>query len=622
MGTFENHTRSMREKKFVEQGREKWSRFEELTSKKGVINPEEFTDLYSQITDDLSYARTQYPKRSIRVYLNGLAQNIYLKLNRRRGDKSRKFFGFWTKELPLALFQARRELNISLIFFLVSMAIGILSSIHDPEFADLILTPGYVEMTEENIEKGDPMGVYKKSEEFDMFFAITLNNLFVAFRTFVLGAFFGVGTLVIMLYNGIMVGTFQYFFIERDLLRESFLTIWMHGAIEISSIVIAGAAGLTLGRGLLFPGTLPRRQSFLVGARRSIKIMVGLVPLFIFAGFIEGFFTRLTEMPDFIRGSFIAACFIFVGTYFWLFPWMQFRGTNIEPYDPSDLVPDAKELPDLNILRKNKEIFTSTFVVFRLALPRLLLLAGIIALIYPVLFLLVNGFSGLELVDYYEVDPFALFGFHNYETFPFSFVLNWLLISAVILFSLRFFKESYPTLGLKINGRIIVNTLIVTCLFELSILSDYWLVIILGIAAIPFLVFWLVLSSAENSSISQSFSSMLQILRGTKRHVFITFLSISVISVLFLTLLASPFTWFYVEILQWNIDAEVSTKANIAVLTLIAINHFGLALVLPLTVYSQLLEYFSAKEAKSAKTLERRVSGIGVKRRAYGLEKE
>ena len=92
-----------------------------------------------------------------------------------------------------------------------------------------------------------------------------------------------------MLSNGIMVGAFQYFFYDQGLLRESFLTIWTHGTLEIAAIIIAGAAGMTMGKGLIFPGTLSRLQAFQISARRGLKIMIGIAPIIILAGFIEGY---------------------------------------------------------------------------------------------------------------------------------------------------------------------------------------------------------------------------------------------------------------------------------------------------------------------------------------------
>ena len=97
------------------------------------------------------------------------------------------------------------------------------------------------------------------------------------------------GTGYMLLSNGIMVGAFQTFFYQHDLLWESSLAIWLHGTLEIWAIIVAGAAGLALGNGWLFPGTYSRVESFRRGAKRGLKIVIGTVPVFIMAGFIEGF---------------------------------------------------------------------------------------------------------------------------------------------------------------------------------------------------------------------------------------------------------------------------------------------------------------------------------------------
>ena len=154
----------------------------------------------------------------------------------------------------------------------------------------------------------------KNDNELISALSITQNNLRVAFFTFVGGVFFMIGTIGVMLYNGIMVGAFQMFFAMQDsyAFKESLLTIWIHGTLEISAIILAGAAGLTLGRGLVFPGTYSRIQAFQVSARRGVKMLLGIFPIFVIAGFIEGFVTRHTETPDAIRAIFIILCLFFV----------------------------------------------------------------------------------------------------------------------------------------------------------------------------------------------------------------------------------------------------------------------------------------------------------------------
>ncbi len=164
------------------------------------------------------------------------------------------------------------------------------------------------------------MGIYKSMSGIASFSYIAVNNILVSFRVFVFGMLFSVGSILVLTYNGIMVGAFQYFFYEYDLLWETVLVIWIHGALEISAIVVAGGAGLALGNSLLFPGTYPRLVSLKQGAKDGLKIIIGLVPIFLFAAFLEGFVTRLTDMPTFLKLAIILSSFAFVGWYFVYYP--------------------------------------------------------------------------------------------------------------------------------------------------------------------------------------------------------------------------------------------------------------------------------------------------------------
>jgi uncharacterized membrane protein SpoIIM required for sporulation len=142
----------------------------------------------------------------------------------------------------------------------------------------------------------------------------------VSFVTFVSGVFFSVGTVYYLLRNGIMLGSFQYYFFSKGLGMDSVLVIWIHGTIEISSIIIAGAAGLVIGNSFLFPGTFTRLESFKRGAREGMKMAVGLVPLFIIAGFLESFITRHTEMPVWLSSSILLASLVFIVWYVVIYP--------------------------------------------------------------------------------------------------------------------------------------------------------------------------------------------------------------------------------------------------------------------------------------------------------------
>jgi uncharacterized membrane protein SpoIIM required for sporulation len=212
---------------------------------------------------------------------------------------------------------------------MISVAIGVISAANDDDFVRLILGDSYVNQTLENIEKGDPMAIYKSMAPGNMFLTITINNIIVSFQCFVMGILFSVGTGYALFRNGVMLGAFQYFFYQRGMLTESMLVIWIHGTLEISAIVIAGAAGLTMGNSILFPGTYSRLQSFVMGSRQGIKIVIGLVPVFITAGFLESFVTRHTEMPMALSVSIILVSLAFIIGYFIIYPIQLNKKNNL-----------------------------------------------------------------------------------------------------------------------------------------------------------------------------------------------------------------------------------------------------------------------------------------------------
>ncbi|MBK8702868.1 MAG: stage II sporulation protein M [Saprospiraceae bacterium] len=376
----------MCETKFIEQNQPKWEELERVLESP-YKNPDNLNELFIQVTDDLSYSRTFYPNRSVRVYLNGLAQRIFLSIYRNRKSQRHRLITFWTDELPHLVYESRQAFRLSFFVFALAMAIGMLSCAMDPDFAAVILGEDYVQMTEENIRSGDPMRVYKQRGEFGMTLGITVNNIYVSFLTFVLGVFFSIGSIALLLYNGVMVGAFQYFFIERGLFWESFLTIWMHGALEISAIVIAGAAGITMGQGLLFPGTYTRMQAFQRSARRGIKIMVGIAPLFIVAGFIEGYLTRHTDLPDVARGFFIVVCLLVVLVYFVWYPWMKSRIGFDAPIRDARIPPDDMLHLNFTQIKPSGEILADAILLLKSASENCCLYAGRGAIVYFVVFI-------------------------------------------------------------------------------------------------------------------------------------------------------------------------------------------------------------------------------------------
>ena len=315
-----SYKKSMKEVTFVRQNIEKWRETEKVVEQAARVSPDRLADVYMDLTADLAFAQTHFPQSRITIYLNNLASALHRAIYRNKREKWGRILTFWTQEVPDVMYEARRELLVSFLIFVVSALIGVLSSAHDAEFVRLILGNSYVDMTLDNIASGQPMGVYASSSELPMFLGITFNNVMVSFNCFVMGLLTSFGTGYMLFNNGIMIGAFQTFFYQQGLLWESLLTVWLHGTLEISAIIIAGAAGLALGNGWLFPGTYTRMESFRRGAHRGLKIVVGTVPVFVVAGFIEGFFTRHVEWPDAVRLLFILASLSFVVFYYLYLP--------------------------------------------------------------------------------------------------------------------------------------------------------------------------------------------------------------------------------------------------------------------------------------------------------------
>ena len=310
----------MREAAFIKRHKEKWQQFEDILSKKISVSPDKLSDLYIEITDDLSYAKTFYPHSKVVAYLNGVAAAAHLKIYVSKKESKNRFISFFKTEFPLEFYQHQKQLLIAFSVFLFFVIVGAFSAANDVDFVRVILGDSYVNMTLENISKGDPMAVYKQQAEMDMFLGITINNIRVAMMAFVFGMLFSIGTLYVMMQNGIMLGSFLYFFYDKDLLWESSRTIWIHGTIEIAVIVVAGCAGMVLGNGLLFPKTYSRLESFKKSIKSGLKIMVSTIPFFIIAGFLEGFVTRHTEMPDWLAIFIIVASLSVLVFYYIIYP--------------------------------------------------------------------------------------------------------------------------------------------------------------------------------------------------------------------------------------------------------------------------------------------------------------
>ncbi|MCR9182845.1 MAG: stage II sporulation protein M [Flavobacteriaceae bacterium] len=310
----------MREAAFIKQNKEKWMAFEKAIHTNSKINPDVLADYYIHLTNDLSYAKTYYPESKTLLYLNSLATQAHQKIYINKKESKNRVISFWKTEFPLFFKQYHKTLLYSFLIFSIASAIGVLSALNDDNFVRLILGDAYVNKTINNIEEGDPTAIYKSGSEIGMFLGITINNIRVAFLAYAFGVITSIGTGYILFSNGVMLGSFMAFFYTKGVLFEATKTVWLHGTIEISVIVIAGCAGLIMGNSILFPKTYSRRVSFIKGAKDGLKVVISTLPFFIIAGFIEGFITRYSSMPVWLAMTIIFGSLALIVYYYIFYP--------------------------------------------------------------------------------------------------------------------------------------------------------------------------------------------------------------------------------------------------------------------------------------------------------------
>jgi len=254
------------------------------------------------------------------LYLNSLASQAHQKIYINKKEDKNRLILFWKYEFPLFFYKYQKTLLYSFLIFAGATCIGIISALNDDSFVRLILGDGYVNETIHNIDKGDPTAIYKSGSEIGTFLGITINNIRVALLAFAFGTITSIGTAYLLFNNGVMLGAFFTFFYTRNLLFEASKSIWLHGVIEISVIIVAGCAGLVMGNSILFPKTFSRRVSFMKGAKDGLKIVISTLPFFVIAGFIEGFITRYSNMPVWLAMTIIFSSLVLIIYYYIIYP--------------------------------------------------------------------------------------------------------------------------------------------------------------------------------------------------------------------------------------------------------------------------------------------------------------
>ncbi|MFD1706885.1 stage II sporulation protein M [Siminovitchia sediminis] len=283
----------MNTNQFIQMHREDWKELEQLHAlmrkRKNVsgASVDRFYRLYQKAVQNLSYAQTYLPHEEVTFYLNGLVSKSHNVLYRDQMSSMQQVRHFFSTVFIRLLWGQWKFVAAAFALFTFGFIGSYIAVLQDPQNIYAILPP--------DIAYGvDPDALGSADSQWNssiMSANIMTNNIQVAILAFAGGITFGLLTVYVLIYNGIIVGALAALFWSHGKAYEFWAYIVPHGMIELTAIFIAGGAGLLMGYKLFVPGSFSRGHQLKVNAKRSIQLLLGTVPLFIIAGVIEGFIT-------------------------------------------------------------------------------------------------------------------------------------------------------------------------------------------------------------------------------------------------------------------------------------------------------------------------------------------
>jgi len=241
--------------------------------------------LYRQTASDLATVREDVTSNQLSFYLNQLLGRAHNLIYMGHKQKISGIVRFYAQTFPQVFRETFRQ---SLLAFLIFAVTGIATwavTIHDPSFAHRLLGPQMMETIEKKEMWTQSIVTIKPLAAS----GIMTNNLSVSFATFAMGITAGIGTIWMMVTNGMLIGVIGAATWQAGMALQLWSFVAPHGVLELPAIFIAGGAGLEIARGMLFPGFLPRRESLALAGGRAARLVLGIVPMLIIAGIIEGF---------------------------------------------------------------------------------------------------------------------------------------------------------------------------------------------------------------------------------------------------------------------------------------------------------------------------------------------
>jgi uncharacterized membrane protein SpoIIM required for sporulation len=303
---------------WLQKRRPYWARIDELLTRSGrngvgALTHNELQELallYRQTASDLATVREDASSRNLAHYLNQLLGRAHNLLYMGRRSRTGGIFTFYRETFPQVFHETLPYTFAAFAIFFLLAAAGMMMAIADPRFQEYLLGSAMMDTIAKRQMWTHSLITVKPLASS----AIMTNNLTVSFTTFALGVTAGLGTVWMLALNGLLFGVVSAACWQAGMSDKLYSFVAPHGVLELPAIFIAGGAGLLLAKGLLFPGNLPRKASIAFEGGRAVRLVLGIIPMLIVAGTIEGFVSP-SDLPISLKYTLAVGLFVLLLLY-------------------------------------------------------------------------------------------------------------------------------------------------------------------------------------------------------------------------------------------------------------------------------------------------------------------
>lgn len=290
----------MKQQRFEEQHEETWQRIEASLEKPAEANNSKvLAEHYMLLCQHLAIAQERLYDAALIERLNSLVMQVYRELYRYRSETRLNLFAFFIRDFPLAIYRHRYYVLVAFLVFVLPGLVAGTWIYFDEDAVYTVIDSSQVRSMESMYDpEARKLGREREADtDIFMFGFYVKNNISVAFRCFAGGILVGVGTLLVLFFNGLVIGSVAGHLTRLDYVDTFYPFVIGHGSFELTAIVFSGAAGLRLGYAILSPGQLSRLDSIRRAGSEVVPMLYGIVLMLLIAAFLEAFWSSSASLP-------------------------------------------------------------------------------------------------------------------------------------------------------------------------------------------------------------------------------------------------------------------------------------------------------------------------------------